>query len=88
MIEREDHGAVTVLRMRHGKANAFDVELIGALHEHVVSLAEAPDYRAVVITGSGSIFSAGVDLFRVVRGGDAYVNEFVPALKAALEPEL
>ncbi len=80
MIQREDHGAVTVLRMQRGKANAFDVELVAALHEHVDALADGPDYRAVVLTGTGSIFSAGVDLFRVVRGGNTYVDEFVPAL--------
>jgi enoyl-CoA hydratase/carnithine racemase len=79
MIQREDHGAVTVLRMQRGKANAFDVELVAALHEHLDALAEGPDYRAIVLTGTGSIFSAGVDLFRVVRGGKAYVDDFVPA---------
>lgn len=79
MIQREDHGVVTILRMQRGKANAFDVELVAALHEHLHALAEGPDYRAIVLTGTGSIFSAGVDLFRVVRGGNTYVDEFVPA---------
>ena len=36
--------------------------------------------RAVVITGSGSVFSAGVDLQRIVAGGPSYVREFLPAL--------
>lgn len=79
MIQREDHGVVAVLRMHRGKANAFDVELVAALHEHLDALAEGPDYRAIVLTGTGSIFSAGVDLFRIVRGGTAYIDEFVPA---------
>ena len=35
---------------------------------------------AVVITGHGSAFSAGVDLKRIVDGGQAYVREFLPAL--------
>jgi enoyl-CoA hydratase len=34
-----------------------------------------------VITGRGKIFSAGVDLFRVVDGGRDYVDEFLPALR-------
>jgi enoyl-CoA hydratase len=38
------------------------------------------DARAVVLTGTGSIFSAGVDLFRVVNEGRAYVERFFPAL--------
>ncbi|MGZ5434199.1 MAG: enoyl-CoA hydratase/isomerase family protein, partial [Thermoanaerobaculia bacterium] len=35
---------------------------------------------AVILTGTGSIFSAGVDLFRVVDGGSDYVARFFPAL--------
>jgi enoyl-CoA hydratase len=78
MIERIDRGPVTVLRFHHGKVNALDIELVTALHEHIHTLATAPEYRAVVLTGTGSIFSAGVDLFRVVEGGTKYVDEFVP----------
>jgi hypothetical protein len=32
-----------------------------------------------VLTGTGSIFSAGVDLFRVLEGGRAYLEQFPPA---------
>jgi enoyl-CoA hydratase len=39
--------------------------------------------RAVVITGSGSTFSAGVDLRRIVAGGPSYIREFLPALSDA-----
>ena len=38
---------------------------------------------AVVITGTGTAFSAGVDLHRILAGGPAYVQEFLPALSAA-----
>jgi enoyl-CoA hydratase len=38
----------------------------------------------VVLTGSGAIFSAGVDLYRVLDGGGAYLDAFLPALDAAL----
>ena len=40
-------------------------------------LAGAPG--AVVLTGAGSAFSAGVDLFRVIEGGEAYVATLLPA---------
>jgi enoyl-CoA hydratase len=35
---------------------------------------------ALVITGTGSAFSAGVDLFRVLDGGAEYLQRFLPAM--------
>ena len=40
---------------------------------------------ALVITGQGKMFSAGVDLPRLVEGGAAYVREFLPAMNHAFE---
>jgi enoyl-CoA hydratase len=77
-INSERAGPVTVLRMTHGKANAIDLELLAALSSHLHRLRETP---AVVLTGTGTIFSAGVDLFRVVDGGRAYLDRFLPALR-------
>ena len=48
------------------------------------SAAESSDIRALVITGTGTTFSAGVDLRRLVDGGKAYVQDFVEALDAML----
>ena len=69
---------MTVLRMAHGKANAIDLDLLAALSQEMHRLREAP---AVVLTGNGTIFSAGVDLFRVVEGGRPYLDRFLPALR-------
>jgi len=79
MIERELDDGILTLRLAHGKASAMDVELLEALGRALDSLDEA---RAVVITGTGGIFSAGVDLFRIVEGGQAYVDRFVPLLSS------
>ncbi len=38
----------------------------------------------MLLTGTGSIFSAGVDLFRVLAGGEEYLAGFLPALARAL----
>lgn len=78
MIEREqgDDGILT-LRLAHGKASAMDVELLEGL---IRELDAADEARAVIVTGTGTIFSAGVDLFRLVDGGEAYVRRFIPLL--------
>lgn len=80
MLEVEQHAGVSVLRMRHGKVNALDLELLQAI---TAALAAADEHAAVVLTGTGTAFSAGVDLQRVAAGGPAYLQEFLPALTAA-----
>ena len=82
MIHREDHDGIAVLRIEHGKANTLDLELCTAI---VDAFEEAEGARAVVLTGTGRIFSAGVDLFRVLEGGSSYIDAFVPAMCGAFE---
>jgi enoyl-CoA hydratase len=80
MIHREDRDSVAVLRMDHGRANALDVELVTALADELQEIQRASSHNAVVLTGSGSIFSAGVDLFRFLEGGEDYLEQFFAAL--------
>lgn len=79
-IAREDEGEVAVLRLQHGKVSALDLELVEELGAALAELARARP-AAVVLTGSGSSFSAGVDLHRVVDGGRAYIEPFLAALE-------
>ena len=83
MIERRVEGPVTVLEMRHKRANALDVELLAALLDELAAAERAG--QAVVLTGTGSIFSAGVDLYRVLDGGAQYLDAFLPGLDSALQ---
>ena len=85
MIEHENVGGVAVLRLAHGKVNALDVELLDAITAAFTDAAEDPDARAVVITGAGRAFSAGVDLFRVLDGGSTYTDRLVPAISRMAE---
>ena len=82
MIQREDRDGIAVLRIEHGKASALDMELCNAIVE---AFADADPARAVILTGTGKIFSAGVDLFRVLKEGRRYVDAFVPAMCRAFE---
>ena len=77
MIERETRDGVAVLRMAHGKVNALDLELLGAIVEALDETTRdgAPP---LVLTGTGGSFSAGVDLRRVLDGGRAYIERFLP----------
>lgn len=83
MIERSTNDGIVTLRLAHGKASALDLELLEAA---ALAIAEvgASDARAVILTGTHSIFSAGVDLFRLVDGGREYAERFVPALSQML----
>lgn len=78
LIERSEIDGVTVLRMAHGKANALDLELCAALTESLQGVAESG--RAAVLTGGGRIFSAGVDLVRLLEEDEAYTERFLAAL--------
>lgn len=82
MISVEVRGPVAVVQMRHGKANALDTALCRSL---TAEFGELPGRgcRAAVLTGHGSIFSAGVDLLRLRDSGPGYLEEFLPALSEA-----
>jgi enoyl-CoA hydratase len=69
------------IRLDHGKANTLDMEMLQQL-DGELRASEAED--SVIITASGSIFSAGVDLFRLLDGGPAYVRDFLPLLTSVL----
>jgi enoyl-CoA hydratase len=84
MIEFEDRGVVTILRMARGKGNAINIDLARALDDGLDRL-ERSQARAGIITGQGSVFSAGVDLSALVEGGPEYVQRFVPLLPRAFE---
>lgn len=84
MIHREDRDVVAVLRMAHGKASALDSELLAALAAELDDIERADGLESVVLTGTGTIFSAGVDLHRVLEGGSDYLADFLPTLDRAL----
>jgi enoyl-CoA hydratase len=81
VIELGEEDGVALLRLAHGKANAMSLELCRALTARFAEVVDAP---AVVVTGSGHIFSAGVDLVRLIDGGAPYIRELLPALSEML----
>jgi enoyl-CoA hydratase len=81
LIERERRGAVEVVRLAKPPVNAMDLELTRAIDAAFAELAEDGSC-AVVLTGAGRAFSAGVDLLRLVGEGERYAREFLPAMEA------
>lgn len=65
----------------------MDIELGEAL---IAELTDAmdPSVKAMIITGSGSSFSAGVDLFRLIKDGPEYGRRFIPVLDGFLQATL
>jgi enoyl-CoA hydratase len=84
MIELEERGPVTVLRMARGKGNALNLELAEALIDALDRLDKSAA-RAVVLTGQGSVFGAGVDLPALAEGGADYARRLVPLLGRLFE---
>ena len=81
MIETSEQAGVAVLRMADGKVNAMSIDFCAAVTTTFEQILPA---RAVVLTGSGRIFSAGVDLLRLLDGGPDYIRQFLPALSTML----
>jgi enoyl-CoA hydratase len=73
VIESTTKDGVAVLTMRRGQANALDTELCQALCD-ALDAAAAGGAAAAVLTGTGTVFSAGVDPKRVTAEREGYVT--------------
>lgn len=86
MIETNLQDGILTLRLAHGKASALDLELCDALQHALLDASQSSAVRAIVLGGTGSIFSAGVDLFRVVDADADYTKRFLASLvRAAID---
>jgi enoyl-CoA hydratase len=76
-------GRIALMTLQHGKANALDTEFCNQLIHRFGELRNSAD--AIVLTGQGRIFCAGVDLKRALDQGASYLREFLPALSRAFD---
>jgi enoyl-CoA hydratase/carnithine racemase len=79
MIDVERQGSVAIMRLDHGKVHALDTVLLGDIAVGLDAV-ERSDARALVLTSTGRVFSAGVDLQQVLDGGSAYLEQFMPLM--------
>ena len=74
VVEQERRGQVEILRFTRPEArNAINPEVSVAMGGFLDAAATDPEVRAVVVTGTGPVFSAGADLKVVAAGGGAKI---------------
>lgn len=64
--------------------NALDAETLNDLSDRL-DAARSEEARAVVLTATGNVFSAGADLHRVLEAGPDYIDAGIAALSRAFE---
>ncbi len=74
VIVTENNGIATVALNRPEKKNALNIELIQALVDAGTQLSDRRDIRAVILTGAGNTFCAGLDVAAMPKIA-AFANE-------------
>jgi enoyl-CoA hydratase len=99
-IDRPDEGITRVTLDRPAKLNAMDVQLITELHAALDDIGRDRSCRAVLLTGAGRGFCAGLDLggYGVAPGGEGvgpvqagmatqkHIAALVPKLRSLPQP--
>jgi enoyl-CoA hydratase/carnithine racemase len=76
-----DHGIADVRLARPGRRNALNLSMFQALVDTARALRARPDVRAVVLSGEGPVFCAGLDraLFGSILAGDGAFRDLLDA---------
>ena len=84
MLSIKQQENIAILTFNHGPASALDLEFCRAIHQALVDV-QASNAQALIITGMGNVFSAGVDLNRMLQGRAEYIREFLPKFGQVIE---
>ena len=80
VCEIERHEDVTIFRLNRPPANAIDLEFANQIEAAFAELTATSGGRAIVVTGTGGCFSAGLDLKKVPRYSAAEQRTMVSVL--------
>lgn len=83
-IAMEVEEGIAVVTMQRPPANAIDIAVLQQLAQTSSEIAQCPDVAAMVLTGAGKAFSAGLDLKLVPTYDRAQQNELLRVLNQAL----
>jgi enoyl-CoA hydratase len=76
-VSSED--GIVILRLDRPPVNALDIETLDALSDRLDE-ARGNDVDALVITGTGGMFSAGADLRKVLAGDPSEIDQGIDSL--------
>ncbi|MHC5063922.1 MAG: enoyl-CoA hydratase/isomerase family protein [Planctomycetota bacterium] len=83
-VHKKSLDGVGLVTIEQGSANALDLELLLDLRRVMQGWDQSSE-SAMILTGAGRMFSAGVDLHRLVEEGEGYCRKFSAELKACFE---
>ncbi|MBL8958063.1 MAG: enoyl-CoA hydratase/isomerase family protein [Myxococcaceae bacterium] len=84
-IEVQPHGDVTLLRIKGGRANAMSVDLLKQLEGAFADVAHDKGAKAVVLTGDGNAFSAGLALPDLIALDRPAMRDFIAAFERSMQ---
>ncbi len=77
-------GGTAVLTLASDKVNALDSEVLGEIADFVEHCEQDPAVRALVLTGEGPVFSAGLNVSEVLDNEKSRTEVLLDALTVAL----
>jgi len=76
-------GSVARISLNNPPLNVIDLEMIGALREHLVALEQKPNVTAIVFAGNERVFSAGMDVAALApQTVESTLNKFHGVVRA------
>lgn len=85
VLEKMDDSVLWLTLNRPAQRNPLSSDMIAALHRAIVAAGEDPQVRAVVLTATGPVFSAGHDLREMARRDDEDAQGHSARLRRILE---
>src|SRR5262245_24745283 len=77
MVDIEAHDGIATLRLNRPPVNAVNIDLLRAADAALREIAGRSDLRALIVTGAGKAFCAGLDLRAVPAYAPAEQREMV-----------